>query len=49
MLIQHGLGMPTGVEERSGYCVYPEFRFGEKVLREAHPDGYEMYILRYAV
>ena len=48
-LIRHGLGVPTGVLERSGYCVYPEFRFRKKVLREAHLDGYEMYILRYAV
>ena len=43
-MYRHGLAVPTGVLSRSGYCVYPEFRFRESALREADPEGYENYL-----
>ena len=46
-LIPHGLGVPTGVLARSGYCVYPEFRFRDSALKEADPEGYDTYLLQY--
>ena len=43
-LVRNGLAVPTGVLGRSGYCVYPEFRFRDSALKEADPDGYENYL-----
>lgn len=43
-IIRHGLGVPTGRTQRSGYCVYPEFHFRPEILREIDPDGYAEYL-----
>lgn len=43
-IIRHGLAVPTGKKGYSGYCVYPEFRFRESILREIDPAGYEQYL-----
>ena len=43
-LKKHELAAPTGMELRSGYCTYPEYRFQEALLREIDPDGYEAYL-----
>ncbi len=43
-ILRNGLAAPTGKMKRSGYCQYPEYRFRPQALREADPDGYEMYM-----
>ena len=43
-LIRHGLAVPTGTTQHSGYCEYPEFRFREDRLRELDPEGYTEYL-----
>ena len=43
-LKKHELAAPTGMELRSGFCTYPEYRFQEALLREIDPDGYEAYL-----
>lgn len=43
-IIRNGLAVPTGTKGYSGYCVYPEFRFRETILREIDPEGYEQYL-----
>lgn len=43
-IIRHGLGVPTGQTQQSGYCVYPEFHFRPDILRQIDPDGYGTYI-----
>lgn len=43
-IIRNGLAVPTGTKDYSGYCVYPEFRFRETILREIDPEGYEQYL-----
>lgn len=43
-IIRNGLAVPTGAKGYSGYCVYPEFRFRETILREIDPEGYEQYL-----
>ncbi len=48
-LIRYGLAVPTGILARSGYCVYPEFRFRENALRDADPEGYMTYLTQAAV
>lgn len=42
-LIRHGLAIPTGVTQRSGFCEYPEYRFRTERLQELDPDGYAEY------
>lgn len=42
-LIRHGLAIPTGVTQRSGFCEYPEYRFRAERLQEFDPEGYEEY------
>ncbi len=39
----NGLGKPTGRSQRSGFVVYPEYRFDAGRLRELDPDGYQEY------
>lgn len=43
-IIRHGLGVPTGQAQQSGYCVYPEFHFRPDILRQIDPDGYDNYL-----
>lgn len=43
-IIRHGLGVPTGLAQQSGYCVYPEFHFRPDILRQIDPDGYDAYL-----
>lgn len=43
-ILRYGLAVPTGKEQQSGFCTYPEYRFREKVLREIDKDGYEEYL-----
>jgi hypothetical protein len=43
-LIRHGLAIPTGATQRSGYCEYPEYRFRADRLRELDPEGYAEYL-----
>lgn len=45
-IIRHGLAVPTGTYERSGFCRYPEYRFRPEILQEIDPEGYSEY-LRY--
>lgn len=46
-IIRNGLGVPTGRTARSGFCVYPEYRFKEEILRELDLSGYEEYSRNY--
>lgn len=41
---RNNLAEPTGNSGRSGYCVYPEYRFHEEVLMELDPEGYSEYL-----
>lgn len=41
---ENGLAEPTGRRGRSGYCVYPEYRFHGEVLQELDPEGYAAYL-----
>lgn len=43
-LIRHGLAIPTGATQCSGYCEYPEYRFRADRLRELDPEGYAEYL-----
>lgn len=43
-ILRYGLAVPTGKEQQSGFCIYPEYRFREKVLRELDKEGYEEYL-----
>lgn len=43
-LTENGLGVPTIGWERSGYCIYPEFMFFEKKLREISESEYETHL-----
>ena len=43
-ILRHGLAAPTGKEQQSGLCTYPEYRFREKALMEFDKDGYEEYL-----
>lgn len=47
-IIRNGLAVPTRRYGSSGYCVYPEYRFREDVLRECDPEGYEEYLKGFA-
>ncbi|MFQ8758159.1 MAG: DUF4313 domain-containing protein [Intestinimonas sp.] len=42
--MRHGLAIPTGATQRSGYCEYPEYRFRADRLRELDPEGYAEYL-----
>lgn len=48
-IIRHGLGVPTGRIQRSGYCLYPEFHFRPEILQEIDPDGYAAYLQEQSV
>lgn len=41
-----GIAEPTGNFQRSGFCVYPEYRFNEARLRELDRAGYDQYAHR---
>ncbi len=43
-LLENGLGSLTGRQERSGFCVYPEFLFLEEKLRELDPKGLDDHL-----
>ena len=40
---KNGLGKPTGRSQRSGFVVYPEYRFDAGRLRELDDYGYQEY------
>lgn len=40
---KNGLGEPTGRTERSGFAVYPEYRFHPERLKELDDNGYAEY------
>ena len=46
-ITENNLGIVTGRERRSGYCVYPEVHFNAERLRELAPVGYEGYAKRF--
>ena len=41
---QNGLGRPTGRSQRSGFVVYPEYRFDSERLKELDDEGYKVYV-----
>ena len=41
---QNGLGRPTGRSQRSGFVVYPEYRFDSERLKELDDEGYRVYV-----
>ena len=41
---QNGLGQPTGRSQRSGFVVYPEYRFDSERLKELDDEGYKVYV-----
>lgn len=43
-IIRHGLAVPTGYIQRSGYCLYPEYRFRPEILQEIDQEGYLSYL-----
>lgn len=43
-LLENSLGSLTGRQERSGFCVYPEFLFSEEKLRELDPKGLDAHL-----
>ncbi len=43
-ILRNGLGVPTGRRAQSGFCVYPEYRFRESMLKEQDSEGYETYM-----
>lgn len=43
-LTENGFGSLTSRVERSGFCVYPEFKFSEQKLREQNPEGVERHM-----
>ena len=40
---ENGLGKATGRQQRSGFCVYPEYHFDARRLKELDREGYERY------
>lgn len=40
---KNGLGKATGRQQKSSFCVYPEYHFDAKRLKELDRDGYEEY------
>lgn len=44
VLEKSGFGKRTGRKCRSGFVLYPEFRFNEEALRECTNDNYEQYL-----
>lgn len=47
-LRKNRLAEPTGRTMRSGYVVYPEYRFNAQRLQELDPKGYAAYVKQYA-
>lgn len=43
-IVRNGLAVPTGNYARSGYCVYPEYRFRPEILQTLDPEGYSGYL-----
>lgn len=43
-ITEYHLGGATGRTRRSGYCIYPEFRFSQEVLNQIDPEGYASYL-----
>ena len=41
---RNGLGSPTGRSQRSGFVVYPEYRFDSERLKELDDEGYRVYV-----
>lgn len=41
---KNGLGKTTGRRQKSGFCVYPEYHFDAKRLKELDREGYEGYV-----
>lgn len=46
---KNGLGKPTGRSQRSGFVVYPEYRFDPKRLLELDDFGYQEHSRRYDI
>ena len=41
---ENGLGKATGRQQRSGFCIYPEYHFDARRLKELDREGYEKYV-----
>ena len=43
-LIKNGIAKQTGRVQQSGFCMYNEFKFNKRILKEMDLEGYEKYL-----